>query len=125
MENNSQPLITKYRPQSFDECIGNEVCIKALTAAVRCDTRPHTYLFTGPTGVGKTTLARIIAKEVNAFISEMDAASNSGVDDTRKIVEITKFKPVNEFPCCMIIIDECHALSKQAWQPLLKLTEEP
>lgn len=119
------PLITKYRPQSFQECIGNEVAIRALAQAVDSPSRPHTYLFLGPSGVGKTTLARIIAKHINAFISEMDAATNSGVDDTRRIVEMAGFKPVNEKPSCMIIIDECHALSKNAWQPLLKLTEEP
>lgn len=121
----SEPLITKYRPQSFEECIGNELCIKSLSEAVKSDSRPHTYLFIGPSGVGKTTLARIIAKECNAFISEMDAASHSGVDDTRQIVQMAGFKPVNDKPSCMIIIDECHALSKNAWQPLLKLTEEP
>lgn len=121
----SAPLITKYRPLSFNECLGNEICIKALSEAVRSDTRPHTYLFTGPNGVGKTSLARIIAKEVNAFVSELDAASHNGVDDTREIVRMAGFKPVNEHPACMIIVDECHALSKQAWSPLLKLTEEP
>lgn len=119
------PLITKYRPQAFNEVVGNEVCIKALASAVKEKSRPHLYLFVGSSGIGKTTLARIIAKEIDAFVSEIDAASNSGVDDTRKIVEFAGFKPVNEKPNCMLIVDECHSLSKQAWNPLLKLTEEP
>lgn len=118
-------LITKYRPISFDEVIGNEAAIRSLRDSVRSANRPHAYLFTGSSGVGKTTLARIIATEVDAFVDERCAAISSGVDETRALVESTQFAPVMGKPTKMIIIDECHNLSKKGWEPLLKLVEEP
>ncbi len=119
------PLILKYRPNSFDQCIGNKECIQRLSEAIHSNSRPHAFLLTGGSGIGKTTLARIIAYEVKASIMEIDAASNNGVDNTRQLVELTGFKPITTEQSMMIIIDECHALSKAAWQPLLKLIEEP
>lgn len=119
------PLITKYRPSSFEEVLGNKACVSALADAVRSQSRPHFYLFLGSAGIGKTTLARIIGKEIDAFIEEIAGAIHSGVDDTKRIVELTQFKPVTGKPTRLIIIDECHALSKKAWDPLLKLTEDP
>jgi DNA polymerase III gamma/tau subunit len=121
----SLPLITKYRPIDFDEIYGNKEAIASLKEIVSSDDRQHSYLFTGPTGVGKTTLARIIAGKVDASILEIDAASHSGVDDIRGLVEMATFQPITVQKNRMYIIDECQALSKQAWQALLKLLEDP
>lgn len=121
----TETLLTKYRPINFSEVIGNEIAVKALRDAIRSSSRNHTYLFTGGSGVGKTTLARIIATEVDAFVEEINAATRSGVDDTRSIVENTQFAPVMGKPTKMLIIDECHNLSKKGWEPLLNLTEHP
>jgi len=117
-------LINKYRPSSFAEVVGNNLVVKALEDAVNGLSRPHTYLLTGLSGIGKTSLARIVAKHLGATIEEIDAGSNNGVESTRLIVELSKFQPITA-NSKMLIIDECHALSKQAWSPLLKLLEEP
>jgi DNA polymerase III gamma/tau subunit len=119
----STPLITKYRPIAFSEVIGNTEIIKGLTDAVRGPNCPHGFLFTGSAGIGKTTLARIIAKEINASIIEIDAASNSGVDDMRLVVEASGFSSITLQPNRLYIIDEAHNLSSKAWQPLLALIE--
>ena len=118
-------LITKYRPIAFDEVLGNTVAVKALRDAVLSSSRHHAYLFTGPSGIGKTTLARIIASHIDATIEEIDAASNSGVEDARRLVEAAQFQPILSTKNKLIIIDEVHALSKAAFQVLLKLIEEP
>ena len=120
----SEAIINKYRPATFDEVIGNEVQIASLRDAVTGGTCPHGFLFSGPSGIGKTTLARIIAKNLEAAVDEIDAATNSGVDATRALVELSGYMPLASNKK-LLIIDECHAISKQAWQPLLKLIEEP
>ena len=120
----STPLITKYRPQEFAEMLGNELSVSKLQEAIASSARPHAFLFTGPSGTGKTTLARIVAKGVKSLATEIDAASHSGVDDVRQLVQEALFKPMTNTGKT-IIIDECHGLSKPAWQALLKLIEEP
>ena len=121
----NQPLITKYRPEHWDEMIGHEAVLGALRRAIASPTRPHAYLFTGPAGLGKTTLARIVAREIGADVLEIDAASNSGVDDMRELVLVGSHMSLMGSGTRMVIIDECHTLSKSAWQAILKLLEEP
>lgn len=125
----NRPLITKYRPTTFDQCVGNEIIIKALKEAVNSNSsRPHAYLFTGSSGIGKTTLARIVANEVKASVMDFDAASKSGVDDTRQLTQFATFRPLQlepDKPNLMIIVDEAHNLSDKAHESLLKFIEEP
>lgn len=103
----STPIITKYRPITFGEVIGNTEIVKGLSDAVRGPNCPHGFLFTGPAGVGKTTLSRIIAAEIGASILEIDAASHSGIDDTRLLVEASGFTSITLQPNRLYIIDEC------------------
>jgi DNA polymerase-3 subunit gamma/tau len=123
---NSAPLITKYRPENWDEFVGNEEAIHALKRVLAtASARPHAYLFTGPSGIGKTTAARIVAKHFQADVQEIDAASNSGVDAMRSLVEFSQYMGMGGTGERLLIIDEAHALSKPAWQAILKLLEEP
>lgn len=121
----NQSIITKYRPGSFDEMIGHEAVLGPLQRAIAGTTTPHAYLMTGVAGLGKTTLARIIARVLEAEILEIDAASNSGVDAAREIVEMGNHMSLMGSGRRAFIIDEAHVLSKSAWQALLKLLEEP
>lgn len=120
-----EQLITKYRPVSFEEVLGNSEVIKSLAKAVREGPRPHAYLLTGSSGIGKTTLANIIAKEVDAAVTTIRAAVQSSVDDTRALADLAVFKPITVQKNSMYIIDECHNLSSKAFEPLLDLTEHP
>lgn len=123
-----EPLHTKYRPVDFKEVVGHDAIVKSLEAALKSKSPPHAFLFTGPAGCGKTTLARIVAHRVGclpANVLEIDAASTSGVDDMRGITDTLRYQGFGDSPAKMVIVDECHALSKQAWQSLLKNVEEP
>ena len=145
-------LALKYRPQQFKDLIGQEVMTQTITNAIKIGKTPNAYLLTGIRGVGKTTTARLIAKalnceknnnpktncDVNTFcitcqeivnsnhidILEMDAASKTGIDDVRELIENSKYSPTSaNFK--IFIIDEVHMLSKQAFNGLLKTLEEP
>ena len=144
-------LALKYRPQEFKDLIGQEVMAQTITNAIKLNKTPNAYLLTGIRGVGKTTTARLIAKALNCTkdftkgekcktgeychcaeiissnhmdILEMDAASKTGIDDVRELIENSKYSPTSaKFK--IFIIDEVHMLSKQAFNGLLKTLEEP
>ncbi len=149
MNKNSKVLALKYRPQTFDDLIGQEVVAETITNSIEADKIPNAYLFTGIRGVGKTTIARIVAKSLNCSkgidnlckeelcedcsdisnsshidVLEMDAASKTGVDDVRELIEFSRYGP-NIAKYKIFIIDEVHMLSKQAFNALLKTLEEP
>ncbi|MEX2595310.1 MAG: DNA polymerase III subunit gamma/tau [Salibacteraceae bacterium] len=126
----------KYRPESWDEVIGQESITETLAKSIASNHLAHAYLFCGPRGVGKTSCARIFAKEINrtedsdgsedfAFnIFELDAASNNGVDEIRNLTDQVRIPPqVGKYK--VYIIDEVHMLSKQAFNAFLKTLEEP
>jgi DNA polymerase-3 subunit gamma/tau len=141
-------LYRKYRPQTFGEVVGQEAVVRTLTNAIRGDKVRQAYLFAGPRGTGKTSLARILAKSVNCVqgptpepdntcsacvgisngssldVIEMDAASQRGIDDIREIRDRVVLQPV-EGRSKVYILDEAHQLTDAAWNALLKLIEEP
>ena len=146
-------LARKYRPQRFDELIGQDAMVQTLGNAIRRDRLAHAFLMTGVRGVGKTSTARLIAKALNCIgpdgsggptispcnvcepcraiaegrhidVIEMDAASNTGVDDVREIIEAVRYAAVSA-RYKVYIIDEVHMLSKNAFNALLKTLEEP
>ena len=149
MNKNSKVLALKYRPQNFFELIGQEVIAETIINSIKANKVPNAYLFTGIRGVGKTTIARIVAKSLNCRngidkickddlcdnceaitnsshidVLEMDAASKTGVDDVRDLIEFSRYGPSTS-KYKIFIIDEVHMLSKQAFNALLKTLEEP
>ena len=120
-------LAVKYRPTTFEDMTEQESIKIILRQQLDSGEIKNAYLFCGPAGCGKTTAARIFANEINKGQGnpiEMDAASNSGVDDVRNITQQAKLKSIDsEYK--IFIIDECHAISNTGWQAFLKLIEEP
>jgi DNA polymerase-3 subunit gamma/tau len=120
-------LYRKYRPESFDEVIGQDHIVKAISGSLKAGKVAHAYLLCGPRGTGKTTIARIIAHELGSSINdiyEMDAASNRGIDDVRDIRENVRTLPFDS-KYKIYILDEVHMFTKDAWNALLKTIEEP
>ncbi len=120
-------LALKYRPATFNEVVGQDEIVSILDYQIKTHTTKNSYLFTGPSGCGKTTVARIFANVINNYVGtpiEIDAATNTGVDNVRNIVNEASFKSIAT-PFKVFIIDECHMLSMGAWNALLKLLEEP
>ncbi len=120
-------LYRKYRPTNFDEVVGQDHIIEALKGAIKNNKTSHAYLFSGSRGIGKTSIARILARELKISdndLFEIDGASNTGVDDVRELREAVWSLP---FDSAMkaYLIDEVHMLSKSAFNALLKTLEEP
>ena len=152
MENNKHKILAlKYRPKNFKELIGQDIMVETIINSIKLNKLPNAYLLTGIRGTGKTTTARLIAKAINCnknFIAkepgeycdcssceeisndkhldvlEMDAASRTGIDDVRELIESSKYNPTSA-KYKIIILDEVHMLSKQAFNGLLKTLEEP
>lgn len=131
MSDGYQVLYRKYRPKDFSEVMGQEAVVAPLSNAVKSGRIAHAYLFSGPRGVGKTTVARILARSANGFLDdaevdliEIDAASNRGIDEIRELREAVRFSPARG-KYKIYIIDEVHMLTKEAFNALLKTLEEP
>ena len=150
MKHQSNILALKYRPKDFSDLIGQEYLVETIQKSIQLDKIPNAYIFTGIRGVGKTTTARIVAKMLNCTVFdsnqkpniqnceqakaisedrhpdviEIDAASNTSVENAREIIENVKYSPVmGKYK--VYIIDEVHMLSKSAFNALLKTLEEP
>ncbi len=126
-ERNPLSLYRAYRPESFKEVRGQEAVVSVLEAAVASGKVAHSYLFAGGRGTGKTSMARILARALKTDeqdIYEMDAASNRGIDEVRELREGVATLPFNS-TYKFYIIDEAHALTRDAWGALLKTLEEP
>ena len=124
----TDPLHIRYRPRHLDDVLGQDPVVKSLRAVLKEKSRPHAFLFTGPAGTGKTTLARILTTSFECDsnnVIEVDAASNSGIDAMREITSTLRYNGFGDTPNKAIIIDEAHGLSKQAWDSLLKSVEQP
>jgi DNA polymerase III, gamma/tau subunits len=120
-------LYRKHRPQSFKEVRNQDHIVSVLEGAIEKGEIPHALLFSGTRGTGKTTLARIFARELgvkDSDLYEIDAASNRGIDDIRELREAVHTVPY-ESPYKVYIIDEVHMLTKEAFNALLKTLEEP
>jgi DNA polymerase III subunit gamma/tau len=127
MSDSNIALYRKYRPDTFSDVIGQDHIVTAISGALDAGKVSHAYLLCGPRGTGKTTIARIIARELGSSVNdiyEMDAASNRGIDDVRAIRDGVRTLPFDS-KYKIYILDEVHMFTKDAWNALLKTIEEP
>lgn len=120
-------LAVKYRPQTFEEVVCQDAIVKILNRQIELKQYKNAYLFCGASGCGKTTIAKILARKINENIGtpiEIDGASNNGVDNVKNIIKSAQERSIDS-KYKIYIIDECHALTNQAWQAFLKCIEEP
>jgi DNA polymerase III gamma/tau subunit len=121
-----ESLLVKYRPSTLDEIYGQDSAVTSIKNLLDRRCIPHAFIFSGGSGVGKTSIARIVADYIGADKIEVDAASNSGIDAMKDIVSQCLYKPVfGGHGRKFLIIDEAHRLSRQAFESLLKIVEEP
>lgn len=121
-------LHVKYRPENFDEMVGQDHVVNSINSLFKQKNYPHAFLFTGSSGCGKTTASRIVASMLGCDshnITEIDAASFGKVEDIRELVASLQYATFGENPTKFIIIDEAHSVTKAAWQAFLKTIEEP
>ena len=126
----TEQLHLKYRPKKLDQVVGQDDIVNSLENLLSQyrEKIPQSYLFIGPSGVGKTTLARIIATRLHVpttNIIEVDAATHGGIQEAKVLKDLVSVPAMTKNRKKMLIVDECHALSKQAWQSWLKIVEEP
>jgi DNA polymerase III gamma/tau subunit len=121
----AEPLITAYRPQMWGELIGHEEAIPKLRRTIQSNSHAHAYLLVGPSGVGKTTIARLIAQEFEAEVLEVDAATYSGKDEMKQLIETGRHMSLSGAGKRLILMNEVQRLSKAAWDALLTTLEEP
>jgi len=149
MNNNSKVLALKYRPMTFDGLIGQDVVAETIINSIKADKIPNAYLFTGIRGVGKTSIARIVAKALNCSngidnlckenlcenclsitnsshidVMELNGADKTSISDIREIIELSRYRPTSS-RYKIFIVDEVHQISSSAFQGLLKILEEP
>ena len=149
MNKNTKVLALKYRPSNFDDLIGQNVIAETIINSIKADKTPNAYLFTGIRGVGKTTIARIVAKSLNCLngienlckdklcenceaitnsnhidVLELNGADKTSINDIRDLIELSRYSPTSS-KFKIFIIDEVHQISSAAFNALLKILEEP
>ena len=149
MNKNTKVLALKYRPSNFDDLIGQNVIAETIINSIKANKTPNAYLFTGIRGVGKTTIARIVARSLNCIngieklckdelcenceaitnsnhidVLELNGADKTSINDIRDLIELSRYRPTSS-KFKIFIIDEVHQISSAAFNALLKILEEP
>ena len=120
----TEQFLTKYRPKTFNEVIGNTAVVRALANQVRDPSPLRTYLFTGITGIGKTTLGRIIAEELHAYLYPIDCGLYSGLSYARSVLQATQFATLLPQPNRLFLFDEAQSITRKSWDAYLTFVEE-
>jgi DNA polymerase III gamma/tau subunit len=118
-------IILRHRPKTFEDVFGNREVVQALESALARDGRAHAYLLSGPSGCGKTTLARIIARTIDADVLEIDAGATNGVESIRALTEHARHRSFSGTGKRLVLLNEVQALTRNSWNALLTIMEEP